>query len=157
MKRYLALVPVGRVERFLDARAGGTDHLQIDPEFATVIDHRAGILCLIGIEHRGNVILGVTCGKQHARHGQNAGDPLGAQAVEPFRYHRVAEFEVAVFHRNIRIARLQSFRDRCKLACGVLVTAAMATDHDAGHFGDPVLAHDSRFRSFGFFAVIGLV
>jgi hypothetical protein len=148
MQRHLALVPVGRVERFLDARAGGTDHLQIDPEFATVIDHRAGILRLIGIEHRGNVVLGVTCGKQHARHRQNAGHALGAQPVETVRDHRIAEFEIAVFHRNIRIAGLQPFGDRCKLARGVLVAAAMATDHDAGHFGDPVLAHDSGLPTF---------
>jgi hypothetical protein len=136
MQRHLALVPVGLVERFLDARASGPDHLQINAELAPVIDHRAGILRLIGVEHRGNVVLGVTGGKQHARHRQNAGHALVAQPVETVRDHRIAEFEIAVFHRNIRVAGLQPFGDRREFARGVLVAAAMATDHDAGLFGN---------------------
>ena len=40
------------VDRRLDAVAGGTDHLEINAELATVIDHEILVLRLIGVEHQ---------------------------------------------------------------------------------------------------------
>lgn len=146
------LVFIDEAERFvrlvdsrLDAVAGSADHLQIDAELAAVIDDEILVLRLVGVEHRGNVVLGVAGGKQHARHGKDTRDPLFAQAVEAGRNHRIAEFEIAIFDRHIGIAGAQRFRDHGEFLRCVLIAAAVAADHDSEFFRHAIKASLLRF------------
>ncbi len=59
----------------------------------------------VGLEHRGNVVLGMAGGEQHAGHGEHVRDPLRPQAVEAVADDRLGEFEIAVFDRILRQAR----------------------------------------------------
>ena len=88
--------------------------------------------CLIGLEHGGNIVLGMTGGEQHAGDGEDVLDALLAQAIEAEVDHRVGEFEIAVFDRNIGQSRLEGFGESGEFADGALVAAAMAAQHDAG-------------------------
>ena len=157
MQRHFAQFLVGRVERRLNPFTRSADHLQVDAEFAPVIDHHAGVLCLVGIEHGGNVVLCVTGSKQHAWHRQHAGDAVGTKPVEPFGNHRVAEFQIAIFHMRVRVPGLQAFGHGGKFLGCVLVTAAMATDHDTCRLGDRALVHNLSLRSFGLFVSLGFI
>ena len=131
MDCHLAMLTIGHIKRFLDALTGCPDHLQVDPEFAAIIDDHTGILRLIGVEHARDVVLGVAGGKQHAGNRKHPLDAHRAQLVETVGDNRVAEFEIAVFDRHVGIAGAQAFCHRCEFAGCVLVAAAMATNHDS--------------------------
>ena len=127
-------VAVGSVDRFLNTGSGGFHHACVDGQFAAIGDRHLRMHGLIGVEDRGNVVLGVTSGKQHARHGQNAGAAGLAQLVQSVMNDRVGEFQISVFHRPIGEAGRQAFRQLCKLLYGTLVAAAMAADHQSEFF-----------------------
>ena len=122
------------VKRFLDACAGGPDHLWIDPELLAEVDGHAVILRGVGIQNRRDVVLHVTCSKQHARYGKHPRDALIAQFVEPVANDRRRELEIAILDRRIRHQFAQAFRNLRELAYGPFITAAMAADHDANLF-----------------------
>ena len=130
VKRFTFL-PAGREQRLAHAVAGGADHLQIDAELAAIFDRQALVLRLVGVEHRRYVVLGVACGKQHARHGEDLVDAVRPEPVEPVREHRIGEFQIAVADRPSRKPRLQNLGQVGEFADGVLVAAAVATQHDA--------------------------
>ena len=95
MQRDLAEGTVRRVDGLLHAGAGGGDHLGVDAELAAVADLDP-VPGGIGVEHGGNVVLGMHRGKEHPRHREDAGASLVAQPVEAVADHRVGEFEIAV-------------------------------------------------------------
>jgi hypothetical protein len=85
----------------------------------------------VGVQHRGNIVLGVAGREQHARHGQYAGHPNGAQPVQPVAQDRAGEFEIAVLHRRVMQLVAQPMRHGGEFVHGILVAAAVAADHDA--------------------------
>ncbi len=119
---------------FLDPFGGSADHLQVNTKFAAIFDHHARILRSIGVQDGGNVILGMAGGKQHSRYCQHALDTARLQRIKARMDHRVAEFEIAIFDRRIRVACLQPFGKGGEFAGCILVAAAMAANHDAGFF-----------------------
>ena len=139
---------------------GGADHLEVDAQLAAVFDADAGILRLIGVEHRRDIVLGVAGGEKHARHREHSRHALVAQPVEAGMDHRIAEFQIAIFDGRLRIAFLQPLRDLGEFARRVLVAAAMAADHDAELFarahacvlsGSPLASSASGCSSSGCF------
>lgn len=125
---------IGRIDGRLDAITGRPDHLEIDAKLASVVDHEAGMLGLVGVENRGDIVLRVACRKQHARHGQNAGHPLRPQTIQPLGNDGIAEFQVAILDRHIRVAGLQRLRDDSEFARRILIATAMSADHDSKFF-----------------------
>jgi hypothetical protein len=97
------------------------------------------MLRLVGVEHRGNVVLDVAGGEQHAGQRQDAFDALGAQPVEPVADDRPGELEKAAFHRIMRQASGDPGGDRRELAHRFVVAAAMAAHHhpDTAHRPTP--------------------
>ena len=71
-------------------------------------------------------------GKQHAWQCEDVSDPLPGEPVEPEMDHRIGEFEIAVFDRQIGEPRLERIGERGEFANGALIPAAMAAKHDAG-------------------------
>ena len=68
MRSDLALLCISPLHRFAHPFTGRTDHLVIDPQLAAVM-HLDAMLRAIGVEDGGNIVLGVTRGEQHTRHG----------------------------------------------------------------------------------------
>ena len=114
-----------------DPVAGGPQHLQIDAQFAPIGDLEAVVCRCVGVENRGDVVLGVPGRKQHARHRQHVLHPLHAQSVEPVMDHRIGEFEVAVFDRHAGQPVAQCAGQARELVDGSGVAAAMAAQHHA--------------------------
>jgi hypothetical protein len=132
VQRDLAQIGIGAIKRLVDARAGGGDHLGIDPKFAAVmyVDAMSGG---IGIENRGDVVLGMHRGEQHPRHRQNTLAPRVAQPVKAITDHRVGKFQITVFGHPVgrQIGR-QLFRQNAEFIHRRLAARAMATDHHTG-------------------------
>ncbi len=70
VQRHLAGIGIGAVHRVPHPRPGGGDHLRVDAQFAAITDLDP-VLRGIGVQHGGNVVLGVHRGEQHARHRQD--------------------------------------------------------------------------------------
>ncbi len=121
------------IERLLHAVGGGAHHLGVDAEILAVIDPEI-VGGGIGVEHRGNVVLGVARREQHAGHGEHAGDALGFQLVQTGADDRGGEFEIAIFDRIVRQALLQMFRQHGELAHRRRIAAAVATNHHTEFF-----------------------
>ncbi len=86
----------------------------------------------IGVEHRGDVVLGVAGGEQHAGDREDALRPGLAQLVEALVDHRVGEFEITVFHRHVRQPLTQALGQHGEFADGTGIAAAMAAQHHPG-------------------------
>ena len=59
---------------------------------------------LILVEDRGDIVLHMTGGEQHAGHRQNMIDALGGQLVEAGADDRRREFQKSILHRIVREA-----------------------------------------------------
>jgi hypothetical protein len=68
----------------LDAVGGGAQHLGVDAELAAVVDAQR-IGGGVGVEHRGDVVLGMAGGEQHAGHRQHVIDALARKLSRPSR------------------------------------------------------------------------
>ena len=117
----------GPIEGRLDAGAGGQDHAAVDPQLAAVVDAQPRFSG-VGVEHRGDVVFGVAGGEQHAGHRQHPLHPLLPQALEPIAQDRPREFQVAVFHRQLRQAAAQPLRQLGEFPHRLAVAAAVAAD-----------------------------
>jgi hypothetical protein len=125
--------PAGRrSDPLRDAVARRPQHLEVDPELAPIDDLEPRVGRRIGVEHRGNVVLGMAGGKQHAGDRQDALRPLLAQPVEAAMDDRIGELEVAVFQRHAREPRAQAIGQPRKLVHGAAVAAAVTAQHHAG-------------------------
>ncbi len=120
----LAESGIGSFQRGADAGASRLNHLEVHPQLPAVIDAQA---CLgrIGVEHRGNVVLGMAGSEQHRRHRQHLAHPLSPQGLQPIAQDRSGEFEIAVFngHRRQMLPQLlgqgSEFSDRQAIAAAV--------------------------------------
>ena len=131
-QRQRAVFGVGAVHSVLNAAGGGGDHLGINTKFAAIADGRA-VLGGIGVEHRGNVVLGVHGSKQHARHRKDPVAPCIPQPVKTVADHRVRKFQIAVVDQPVgRQERGQLFGQRRKFVDGGLATRAVAANHHTG-------------------------
>ena len=94
----------GRLRQGLLQAAGGRlDHLAVDPQFAAVVDPQSA-LGAVGVQHGGDVVLGVASGEQHRRHRQHMLHSACPQGVEAVAQDRPCKFQVAVLHRDLRQA-----------------------------------------------------
>ena len=130
MKAF-ALGPAGRLQPFLDAGRSGADHPQIDPQLAAIVNGHVRVHRLIGVQYRGDVILGVTGCKQHAGHRQNVVHALRLQRVQSLVQNRIGKFQIAVIHRHFWKALTQPLGKTGELINGIFVAAAMTADHHA--------------------------
>ena len=123
---------IGAVHGLLHAGTGGGDHLGIDAKLSAIADLDP-MARGIGVEHGGNVVLGVHRGKEHARHGQDAGAALFAQPVEPVPDHRIGEFEIAVVDLPVggEIGR-QAFGQHLEFVHRSRAARPVAADHHPG-------------------------
>ena len=93
---------------------------------------RPGCAGLIGVEHGGDVVLGVAGGEQHAGDGEDVVDALRDQPVEPVADDRPGEFEIAVLDRPVRRSASASVSaSAANSATARAIAAAMAAEHDA--------------------------
>jgi len=69
------------IQGFFDPGACGSQHLQINGKFPTILDRHTGVLRLIRVQDGRNIILRVAGGEQHARNRQNAGHTLFTQLI----------------------------------------------------------------------------
>src|SRR5262249_10445165 len=102
----------------------------IDREVAAVLDLYP-VLRLVGVQDRGDVVLGMTRGEEHAGHRQNPVHAPGLQAVEPVADDRLREFEKAVIRRILRQALADARGPRLEFLDRLRIAAAMAADHHA--------------------------
>ncbi len=119
------------VDRLLDAGAGGAHHLGIDAELAAVLDPQALVLRHICIEHRGDVVLDVSGGEQHARHRQDMGVALGPQRLDPVADHRRGELQKRVLDIVVRHARGELARHLGEFAARARIAAAVPAQQHA--------------------------
>ena len=82
------------------AAAAAWDRCQL----AAVVDRHPGMLGLIGVEHRGDVVLGVAGGEEHAGHRQHAVCAALAQLVQAVADDRRGELEKAALDVVLRQA-----------------------------------------------------
>ena len=123
----------GGGERLADAGGGGLDHAALDAELAAIVDGDAA-LGGIAVEHRGDVVLGMAGGEEHAGDGQDAGDAAGHQGIEAVADDGRGKFQIAVLERPVREGCAQPAGKVGELGRGQPVAAAMTADHDAkGH------------------------
>ncbi|CAI8419636.1 MAG: Uncharacterised protein [Rhodospirillaceae bacterium] len=130
MRGDLALLRIGALDRLADALTGCTDHLVVDPQLAAIV-HFDVVLGAVGVEHRGNVVLGVACREQHAGHGE---DPLTAflpQAVETVADNRGRELQITIINVELRHAGAQALGHLRKLTHGPFIAATVAAYHYA--------------------------
>ncbi len=124
------VIPIGLRQGFADPRAGGLNHLQIHAELAAVLHLQAG-LAGIGIEHGGDVVLGMPGGKQHRRHRQDVTDPPLPQRLQAITQDRPGEFQIAVLHRQGIEAAPQRLGQAGELLHRQAVAAAVAAHQNA--------------------------
>ena len=125
LRRNPVAVQVRGGKCFPDPVGRGGDHLWIDAEFTPVFDPDS-VFTPVGVQHRGDVVLGVHCRKQHARNRKNAPAAGIPQSVEAGSDDRVGEFKVAVLNRPVG-ELLRHLRRHCgKLADRPLRAGAVA-------------------------------
>ena len=117
-------------DRLPNPRPGRLDHLEVDPKLPAVVDLEAGFGG-IGVEHRGDVVLGVASGKQHRRHRQHMADTPLPQGLEPIAQDRPGKFQIAVFHGHLRHQGLELLGQLGKFSHRQPVATAMAADQNA--------------------------
>ena len=79
----------GRFRQCLaDSFSGSADHFRINTELPAVGNSQSFMLRRIPIENRRNVILGMACGKQHARNGEDMVVMAFPKAVETIADNR---------------------------------------------------------------------
>ena len=127
----LALLGIRSRDGLHYAIPGGADHLEINAQFPAIHDIDPGILGRIGVQDRGNVILGVPGGKQHAGDRVNAFHASGDQLVEPVANDGGSEFQKAVLDMLVCETRPQSLGYNRKLPNCTFVTAAVTAHHNS--------------------------
>ncbi len=137
----LAMFGVSSLDGSGDPVTGGLQHLQIDSQFAPILD-RDAMLGGIGVEHRRNVILRMSGGKQHAGHRQDMRHTLFAKLVETGLDHRCGKFEIAIFHRPVGEQGSQLFSQHGKFGNRRFRARTMSADHHT-IFGSSSVMHGS--------------
>ena len=106
-------LPAGRPVLFLrliqaGANAGpcGLDHATVDPELAAVVDAQTRFSG-VGVQHGGNVVLGMPRREQHRRYGQHMAHPPPAQGIEAIAQDRPGKLQISVFHGHLAHGVLQ--------------------------------------------------
>ncbi len=133
---------VGTRDRFAHPVAGRADHLQVDSELAAVGDLDLRFPGGIGVDDRGNVVLGMAGREQHPRDRIDSPHPALDQPVQPVADDRRGEFEEPVLDLPVRVVRAQRVGDDRKLAHRAFVAAPVAAHHDS-----EIVRHDlSPFR-----------
>jgi len=113
---------------------GGADHLEIDAELAAVDDFHVGVLSGVGVQHRGDIVFGVSGSKQHAGHGIDAFHTARDQFVEAVADDRGRELQKAMLDFLVCEFFAQGFGHDTEFTHCTFVTTAMATHHDAKIF-----------------------
>ena len=121
---------VGGLQAGLDAGAGRLDHLAVHAELAAVVDPQPR-LGGVGVEHRGDVVLGVAGREQHRRDRQHVAHTPATQGIEAVAQDRSGELQVAEFHRHRRQALLELVGQGGELLHRQTVAAAVAADQHA--------------------------
>ena len=128
---------IGGRQRIADTAAGRLDHFSIHPQLAPVI-HPQTALGGPGVEHRGDVILGMAGGEEHGRHRQHMTDPPGPQFLQAIAQDRPRELQIAIGHRHRRQGAAQLLRQGGELLHRQPVAAAMAANkHPQGPYRPP--------------------
>ena len=122
-----AVIAIRRIQAGPDAGAGGLDHLAIHPQLPAVIDPQSR-LGGVGIEHRGDVVLGVTRRKQHGRNGQHMAHTAAAQRLQAIAQDRPGKFQIAKFHWHRLKGLLELAGQGGKLFHRQAIAAAVAAD-----------------------------
>ena len=91
-------IATGLIDGFADACPRRLDHLQINAQFAAVVDLQAGFSA-VGVQDRWNVVLGMASGKQHAGHGQHPLNALLPEFFEAIAKDGPGKFQIAMLHR----------------------------------------------------------
>src|SRR5262249_3407474 len=115
----------------LDAGLRNTQQPHIDVEVAAVVDADLRMPRRVFVEYGGNVVLHMTGGEEHAGHGEDALDALGAQLVQAVADDRAREFEEAAGDRIVRQPPGKAVRHGGELADRLVIAAAMAAHHYA--------------------------
>ncbi len=110
--------------------AGGADQLHIHAKVPAIGDLQVRMPGGIGVEHRGQVVLDMAGGEQHARHGDDALVAPPAQGIQAVADDRGGELQETAVHVVLRQPRLDAFGDALKFSDGVFIPAAVAADHD---------------------------
>ena len=132
--------------------AGGTDQLHVHTQIPAIGDIQLRVLGAIGIDHRGQVVLHMARGEQHAGYSNNALVATFAQGIQTLADDRRGEFQKAAVHVILRQSGADTVRDALKFADGVFVTATVAAYHNANVCHD-CLIH-SRYATLALFKVM---
>ena len=123
-----AMFGIGGRNGLGNAVSGRLQHLQIDRQLAPILDGDT-MLGGIGVQDRRDIILRMTGGKQHARHGKNVIDALLAKLVEPGLDHRGGEFEISILNRPVGKQRCEFFRQDSEFSYRRFRARAVTADH----------------------------
>ena len=126
-----------RTDRLANPRPRRLDHLEIDPKLPAVVDLQAGF-GRIGVEHRGDVVLGMASGEQHRRHGEHMAHAPLPQGFETIAQDRPGKFQVAVFHGHLGHQGLELLGQLGKFSHRQPVTTAMAADQNTDRTVGPL-------------------
>ncbi len=143
-----AMLDIGCVHGLLNTSTGCLDHLEIKTQLAAIFNRYARRFGLIGIEHRGDVILGMTGSKQHAGNGQNARASLRHQIVQSLGKNRIGEFQIAIVNWPFGETGSQTLRQLGELIDSLLIAATVAADHQAEFFLFVGTCHSGPLWSF---------
>ena len=121
----------GPGQGLLDPRARGLDQLAIDRQFAAVANADPGMPRFVGVQHRGNVVLGMPGGEQHAGNRQHIRHPSVAQLVQTVTDDRRGELQKPAFHVVPGQALADTAGHGLEFPHRVAIPAAMAADHYA--------------------------
>ena len=110
-----------------DAGPSGLDHATVHAELAAVVDAQTRFRG-VGVQHRGDVVLGVPRREQHRRDRQHVAHPAPAQAIEAIAQDRPGKLQVAVFHGHPAHAVLQLQGEGGEFLHRQPIAAAVAAD-----------------------------
>ena len=124
----------------LDALGSDGEQPSVHGEIAAIVDLEIATLGRIGVEHRGDVVLHMAGGEQHAGNRQDVPHATAIELVESVADDGTGEFEETRGDRILRQSCLDAGGHRLEFGDRFQVAAAMAADHH------PDLAHSaSRF------------
>ena len=119
----------GRIERLADAIARRAQELVVDAELARVADLHVRMLRLEGVEHRGDVVLGVAGREEHSRNREAELVAAGVELPETLPDDGRRELQEAALDVVAGQAHAYSRGHRLELRDRLLVAASVAAHH----------------------------
>ena len=118
------------VQSLLNPSSCRGDHQPVHAEFTAVVDLQSGFSA-VRVENGRDVVLGVSGGKQHRRHGKHLDDALLAQPFQTISQDGPCEFQKPIFDRQSRKTLFESVGQPLKLGNRQPVATAMTTDQNS--------------------------